>query len=76
MKRKIRALAIPHFSTKWLVYQVGDTMNGRAVAEIQDNCTEYDDHVFTHYAIKDAEGNTLAEVMNCPVILEYEVIVQ
>jgi len=42
------------------------------ITEIKDNWIEYDDSIHFIYIIKDNWENIVAQVENCPVIIEYK----
>ncbi|MED1948973.1 hypothetical protein [Brevibacillus centrosporus] len=72
MKRKINSLTVVNGqSTREFIVGFTAVQNKR-VAEIRDLSTEYEDHVFVGYTVRDESGNLLAEIINCPVVVEYE----
>lgn len=58
------------------VFEVGSELDGKEVIEIQQVGAEYEDHVHSEYHIVDENGDLIAHVENCPVIVDWLTIVE
>ena len=55
-------------------YHLGDNRYGHSlpIGEIKDKSIEYPDHIYFIYQIFNTDGELMAELINCPVEVEYE----
>jgi hypothetical protein len=68
VKQKIKAIHVINGCS----FIVGEMRGFNEITEITGNSQEYPDHCEWYYQIFSNE-KTLAEVINCPVMVEYEV---
>lgn len=52
-------------------YVVGEEVNGRVIIEIQSVGCEYEDRMHSEYYVLDEDGELIATIENCPVVVEY-----
>ena len=52
-------------------YSVGCQVSGLTISEIKDMSLEFDDSRHGIYDCRDADGQLVATIDNCPVIVEY-----
>ncbi len=65
---KIASVSVVPYRT----YRIGDEIKGVAIAEITQDSHFYEDHA-EHYAFcKDVSGNLLVQIINAPMVFEYE----
>ncbi|RED34703.1 hypothetical protein [Paenibacillus sp. VMFN-D1] len=57
-------------------YEVGTELNGRDVIEIKNMSDEYEDHIHSEYWVLDENGELIASIENCPVIVEWQTIAE
>lgn len=66
----IRAITI--ISNPLVIYEVGcTTKDGSVVYEIIDSSCEWENSIDFLYYIKDEDGELIATIENCPVLIEY-----
>lgn len=57
-------------------FEVGNEHDGQAIIEIKNNCQEYPDHIHSQYDVLDEDGQPVAVIENCPVVVEYRSIAE
>ncbi|GIP38607.1 hypothetical protein J31TS4_18870 [Paenibacillus sp. J31TS4] len=53
-------------------FVVGERYNGKVVGEIIDASCEWEDSIDFLYGVRDASGQPIARIENCPVIVEFQ----
>ncbi len=54
------------------VIEVGQEINGRPVARIDNLSTEYEDRIHCEFHAVDADGSLIVSVENAPLIIDWE----
>lgn len=70
IKQTISAIAVVS-GPEWIWYQVGSKYNDRMVGEIVDKTAEFENSIEFMYEIRDTDGDVIAVLENCSVIVEY-----
>ncbi|GAA0390184.1 hypothetical protein [Paenibacillus motobuensis] len=58
------------------IFEVGTELGGREVIEIKQVGYEHDNGVFSEFHVLDENNELIASIENCPVILDWKVIVE
>lgn len=56
------------------IFEVGTEIDGREVIEIKQVGYEHDNGVFSEFHVLDENGNLIASIENCPVIVDWRTI--
>lgn len=71
---KIRSVTVPNYN-RALIYALGDSWPGipiRRVSKIEDRSIEYSTHIHLIYQVLDQNDYLIAEIQNCPMIINYD----
>lgn len=55
------------------VIEIGQSINGRVVAQIKNYSQEYEDHIHSEYHAVDEGGELIVSVENVPLIVDWEI---
>lgn len=53
-------------------FEVGEEYEGQVIIEIKYASIEYDDHIHSEYHVLDEDGNLIAVIENCAVLVEFQ----
>jgi len=73
MKQKIKQLTVVS-GPGVKFYTVGKEHDGIEIAGIIETSLEYPDAFVSMHEVKSADGQIIAEIRNCPVDIEYQVV--
>jgi hypothetical protein len=57
-------------------FEVGNVYVGQAVIEIKNNSLEFENSIHSQYDVLDKNGNLIASIENCPVVVEYRSVAE
>ncbi|KOP64393.1 hypothetical protein AMS62_03320 [Bacillus sp. FJAT-18019] len=58
------------------VFEVGTEIEGREVIEIVQVGAEFENSIHSEYLIRDEDGDLIASVENCPVIVDWKTLAE
>lgn len=56
------------------VFEVGTEIDGREVIEIKQVGAEYENSIHSEFLVSDENGDLIASIENCPVIVDWKTI--